>query len=104
MKNPKKTTKFKPALVNFGKLKDENLEQLCNNSSFIYDMQKVAYDSIKSNFNKPIAPIFIAHGTNFQYCVEKSSYKNILNKCLIQFETDEDWTKCSECRDLINTI
>jgi hypothetical protein len=85
-------------------MKDENFDQLCSDSSFIYDMQNVAYDSIKSNYKKDVAPIFIAQGTNFKYCVEKSSYKIVLNNCLKQFELDENWTKCSECRDLIESL
>ena len=99
-----KKKKFKPVLVNLSNVTNDNLELLFEGSSFIHDMQNVAYESIKSHFDKDIAPLFTIKNTNYSYSIEKSSYKNLLQKCLTQFEQDEDYIKCVECKNLMETI
>ena len=103
MKIPKKK-KFKTVLVNLSTLTNDNLELLFESSSFLHDMQNIAYESIKFNFDKATAPMFTIKNTNYSYSIEKSSYKNLLQKCLTQFEKDEDYIKCVECRNLMTTI
>ena len=85
-------------------MNNDNIETLFDSSTFLYDMQNLAFESIKSNFDKPTAPIFTIKNTNYEYSVQKVSYKSFLQKCLIQFEKDEDYTKCIECKNLIETI
>lgn len=67
-------------------------------------MQGLSYETIKIHYNQPTAKLFVIKNTNYCFNIIKDSYKPLLKNCLKQFEADEDYDKCIECRNLIDTL
>ena len=101
-KLPKKT--FKTPIVEFTAIDDNDVANIVATDYFKQLIRNFSYESIKFHHKLPSAKLFVIKNTNYCYNVKRDSYKTLLQDCLKQFENEEDYIKCSECKKLIETL
>lgn len=101
-KTPKKI--FKTPVVEFTAFSDDDVANIVSQDTFKNLIRGFSYESIKFHHKLPTAKLFVIKNTNYCYNVKRESYKTLLQDCLKQFEKDEDYIKCSECKKLIETL
>jgi hypothetical protein len=65
----------------------------------VYEMLKVAVEDKLAQF-----PLFRLPAYDIDYIVEKSQYKNLLNKILSLYQKEEDYLKCAEIKKVIELL
>lgn len=81
-----------------------SISNIIENNDFKKLIQNISYNSIRFFKDKPSAKLFTIKNTNYCFNLDRKSYKNVLHKCLKDFEKIEDYEKCAECKQLIDTL
>lgn len=95
---------FKVPVIKFSGTDDTDITSIIENVKFRQLIKTISYESIKYYHNKPFAKIFIIKNTDYCFNIKQASYKNILAICLKDFEKNEDYEKCIECKKLIDIL
>lgn len=100
----KKPTFKIPSIIFSGIGGDMDISSVTKNNDFKNLIKGISYESIKFHKNEPFAKLFQIKNTKYCFNLERKSYKTFLKICLKDFEDNEDYEKCVECKELMSNL